>query len=240
MQLETIDGVFTDWAPLKGALLGVIGGFLGFLFIALTAICNKVASSLNAALDRLPIPIPNLGKVLTPAMGGLVVGTIAWIVPGSTGTGESGMIFLSRSDLANEYDPPLFIATGFGKLVALSVCLGEAERVAKRRSVKAQCGFSGESGESDTPYCNIYAANVGVVSNTINEIFHPCPFARHRLWLDGWDDLSSPLRRQRHRSWYRRGRWLEQTPVYGVVVGLPNVFAHAGALRVLGRFHYGL
>ena len=124
MQLETVDGIFSDWAPLKGALLGVIGGTLGMLFVALTAVCNKGASKLSTGLDRLKSPIPKLRKILTPALGGLLVGVIAWIVPGSTGTGEAGMIFLSQSEFGGNYDAVLLVATGFGKLVALSICLG--------------------------------------------------------------------------------------------------------------------
>ena len=63
MKLETVDGIFSNWAPLKGALLGVIGGTLGTLFVALTAVCNKAASKFSSCLDRLRTPVPKLGKV---------------------------------------------------------------------------------------------------------------------------------------------------------------------------------
>ncbi|GMH63600.1 hypothetical protein TL16_g03759 [Triparma laevis f. inornata] len=118
--LATPSGIFADYLPLQSILLGIIGCVLGYVFLGAQLLLKQLSKKLVVNLNALSKF--KLGTILTPAIGGIFVGVIAWILPGTTGVGEAGMVFLSQQPSA-EGDAALFVATGLLKLLSLSICL---------------------------------------------------------------------------------------------------------------------
>ena len=120
VNLAVPTGIFADFLPLKAILLGLIGCFLGYVFLAAKLICKRGARRLSTYINSLSEY--KLGTILTPAVGGIFVGIIAWILPGTTGIGEEGMRFLAKSQ-NGQNEPVVFVSTGLLKLLSLAICM---------------------------------------------------------------------------------------------------------------------
>jgi H+/Cl- antiporter ClcA len=119
----TFQLVWVAYAWFMGIVCGLVG-FVGFLCLAIGTLLGKfVTKQLNKLGDRLPLPFDGfVGKLLTPAIGGALVGALAVAAPLVLGDGslQIGSI-LTRSE---ELGVATLIGTGFIKFLAFGISLG--------------------------------------------------------------------------------------------------------------------
>jgi H+/Cl- antiporter ClcA len=119
----TFQLVWVAYAWFMGIVCGLVG-FVGFMCLAIGTLVGKfVTKQLNALGDKLPLPFDGfLGKLLSPVIGGALVGALAVAAPLILGDGslQIGTI-LTRSE---ELGVATLIGTGFIKFVAFGISLG--------------------------------------------------------------------------------------------------------------------
>jgi H+/Cl- antiporter ClcA len=119
----TFQLVWVAYAWFMGIVCGLVG-FIGFMCLAIGTLLGKfVTKQLNALGDKLPLPFDGfLGKLLSPVIGGVLVGALAVAAPLVLGDGslQIGTI-LTR---AEEIGVATLIGTGLIKLVAFGISLG--------------------------------------------------------------------------------------------------------------------
>lgn len=111
---------------LFGALLGIVAGivgFLGFLSLALNGIVgDKISTKLNDLGDGMGLSSNVLGKLLTPVIGGILVGLISVAAPLtlSDGSAQLNTILFNGETLGLD----TVIVSGILKIVAGGISLG--------------------------------------------------------------------------------------------------------------------
>jgi H+/Cl- antiporter ClcA len=118
--------VFQPLDLLFGALLGIISGivgFLGFLSLAVNGIVgNKISTKLNDLGDDMGLGSNVLGKLLTPVIGGILVGLICVAAPLtlSDGSAQLKTVMFNGETLGLD----TVIVSGILKIVAGGISLG--------------------------------------------------------------------------------------------------------------------
>mmetsp|Transcript_52648 Transcript_52648/g.136319 ORF Transcript_52648/g.136319 Transcript_52648/m.136319 type:complete len:265 (-) Transcript_52648:207-1001(-) len=102
-------------------LIGVVGGLLGTVWLVVGAIFKKAGDALRDRLNRLPGGV--LGTVLTPAIGGALLGTIAYVQPLTLGDGSEAMKWVVGKGIGND-DVGLILGILGLKVLATSISLG--------------------------------------------------------------------------------------------------------------------
>lgn len=100
--------VVSHWELLSYAALGAIGGLMARLFVV-------VLYRIEDGFEDLPFP-----PVLKPALGGLLLGGLAWLVPGVLGTGHA----VIEQALHGELLLGTLLVLAFAKILATSFTLG--------------------------------------------------------------------------------------------------------------------
>jgi H+/Cl- antiporter ClcA len=108
---------------LMGIVCGLVG-FVGFLFLAIGTVLGKaVTRRLNALGDKLPLPFDGFaGKLLTPTIGGALVGALAVAAPMALGDGA--VQITSVLSLSDELGVGTLAGTATIKFVAFGISLG--------------------------------------------------------------------------------------------------------------------
>ncbi len=101
-------GLGSSWELLPYAGLGLVGAFTARLFVVVLYRTEDV-------FDGLKMP-----AMLKPALGGLLLGGLAWFLPEVLGTGHHAIERALRGELVG----PVLLALIFAKIVATSLTLG--------------------------------------------------------------------------------------------------------------------
>ena len=105
----------------QAVVLGFIGAALSGLFLILLLICQFLGSKLRIAGNSLVLSCP-LGTLLTPCLGGAILGSISYVLP-MTGDASEMLKYVNAAH-ASAPDSPLLIAATFANILTLCVSLG--------------------------------------------------------------------------------------------------------------------
>lgn len=114
--------IWVAYALLLGVISGLVG-FLGFLSLALFHVLGaKVTASLNTLGDRCGWSGGYIGKLLTPLVGGVLVGALAIAAPLNLGDGsvQLGAVLAYPTELG----VGTLVGTAILKLISVGICLG--------------------------------------------------------------------------------------------------------------------
>jgi H+/Cl- antiporter ClcA len=132
--IETIEMVYLFY----GAVLGVICGLSGLVGFLLMAICAKIGETVCQQIDRLGLgtfreeqeqeeddsktPRTYLGMIVTPTLGGCLIGLLAVACPLTLGDGSAQLnVILGNAETLGS---DTLIVSAIVKLVAVSISLG--------------------------------------------------------------------------------------------------------------------
>ena len=114
-----------NWIPYyaHACWLGVLCGVGGLIGIGLLGLGKKMGSMVSNLLDRIHV---HLGMLLTPCIGGMVIGLIARWMPMTLGDGNAQLEIIVLNGLQKNpaLSPSFFLVLGLCKMVALGVSLG--------------------------------------------------------------------------------------------------------------------
>lgn len=109
-------------ALILGIICGVVG-LIGFLVLAMCgALGKKVDTAFNRLGDKVGLPARYLGMLMTPIVGGTLVGLLAVAAPLTLGDGADQLAALVT--LRNELGADDLLVTAVCKILAVSLVLG--------------------------------------------------------------------------------------------------------------------
>jgi H+/Cl- antiporter ClcA len=119
-----VQGTWTIYY-LHSIWLGVVCGFTGLLGIALLGIGKKLGFIVQDLISKIFRSIW-MGMLLTPAIGGALIGLIAAWMPMTLGDGNAQLtvIVLNALSPSPNLSPTFFFTLGFAKMLSLGISLG--------------------------------------------------------------------------------------------------------------------
>lgn len=124
-RVETSDRLASNWEfeetqCFTGFVFGIVCGALCLTSLICVGIVKQVFARLKQRLESIG---PNVGTILCPMIGGLIVGTIAWVCPLTVGDGNMVLAPTIRFGALRELSTHLLITSAFAKMLALAVSM---------------------------------------------------------------------------------------------------------------------
>lgn len=108
----------------RAFLIGIVGSGLGLGMMVVVGICKQIFVRLRERIDGIS-GNKYLSRIISPTIGGLLIGIMAWTVPGTIGDGNMVMSGIVKFGIAKEdgISTHVLLATAFSKMFTMGISM---------------------------------------------------------------------------------------------------------------------